>query len=416
MEDTVLTSSKTGTWQLVDCVLQDINGETGLPVRVHYLSPSVRYDYGLYLTYKPDSYVIFIVPVKGMRSLYILQNQMMIIALGKSFNPQAKFLFVVTGCFANINHFLNRVIYKLWDDYKIFNVVFMIPRRDSQGCDVNDDMYGSVDTRNIDIYSWFPYKGNYCADNFDAVLLDQCGSETLDTSLHNVSLFTNEIPHKFSGCPTTAYVQDVKPYVIRVLTDNFTDSGGHTVLRFSGIIVKYLSLVTEALNLTLKYTIHEYLPHIKPIVLYAGFKQLKNPEYGTQHTTTPFIFDTIKWFVPCPKSALRTDRLLNLFSSSIWFTMLLVILLTAFVFWSSVRLLFGAVMKESYGYRTVVHCLYNVWCVFMGVAVPEMARTWRVRALFVLFVWYSFAMSTIFGSFFTSFLEYHLWVNLIIQV
>jgi hypothetical protein len=40
----------------------------------------------------------------------------------------------------------------------------------------------------------------------------------------------------------------------------------------------------------------------------------------------------------------------------------------------------------------------------MGVSVPEMPRTWRVRALFVLFVWYTFAMSTIFGSFFTSFL------------
>ena len=61
-------------------------------------------------------------------------------------------------------------------------------------------------------------------------------------------------------------------------------------------------------------------------------------------------------------------------------------------------------MKESYGYRTVIHCLYNAWCVFMGVSVPEMPRTFRVRTLFILFVWYSFAMSTIFQSFFTSFL------------
>jgi hypothetical protein len=40
----------------------------------------------------------------------------------------------------------------------------------------------------------------------------------------------------------------------------------------------------------------------------------------------------------------------------------------------------------------------------MGVSVPEMPRTWRVRALFVLFLWYSFALSTIFQSFFSSFL------------
>jgi hypothetical protein len=40
----------------------------------------------------------------------------------------------------------------------------------------------------------------------------------------------------------------------------------------------------------------------------------------------------------------------------------------------------------------------------MGVSVPEMPRTFRLRTLFILFVWYSFAMSTIFQSFFTSFL------------
>jgi hypothetical protein len=84
--------------------------------------------------------------------------------------------------------------------------------------------------------------------------------------------------------------------------------------------------------------------------------------------------------------------------------MLLVIFLTALVFWSSVRLLLGAVMNESYGYRTVIHCLQNMWCVFMGVSVAAMLRPHRVRALFMLFLWYSFAMSTIFQLFFTSFL------------
>jgi hypothetical protein len=40
----------------------------------------------------------------------------------------------------------------------------------------------------------------------------------------------------------------------------------------------------------------------------------------------------------------------------------------------------------------------------MGVSVSAMPKTYRVRAHFMLFVWYSFAMSTIFQSFFISFL------------
>jgi len=150
---------------------------------------------------------------------------------------------MVNGCFTNVNHFLQKVINNKWAHFKIANSVLMITRPDSDGCDVNEDMYGSVDSRNIDIYSWFPYKGNNCADNFDAVLVHKCGSENLDDFLHNVSLFPNKIPRNFAGCPSIAFVELLGPYL--KLTDNYTVSGGRTVLSFAGIDVKYLTLVTE---------------------------------------------------------------------------------------------------------------------------------------------------------------------------
>jgi hypothetical protein len=282
----------------------------------------------------------------------------------------------------------------------------MIPERLSQGCDINEDMYGLVDTRNFDIYSWFPYKGNYCADNFNAVLMDQCGSETLDTFLYSLSLFPNKIPHKFSGCRSTAHVKVINPYVM--ITDNYTDSYGRTVFRFTGIVVKFFSLVGEALNLTVNYRIFgkrsKDKPYKYPINVYTGSMNMNTFNSRRLDGTIPYIFETFKLFVPCPKSSLKSGRILSLFSSSVWFSMLLVIFLTALVFWSSVRLLLGAVMKEPYVYRTVIYCLQSMWRVFMGVSVPAMPRTYRLRALFILFVWYSFAMSTIFQSFFISFL------------
>jgi hypothetical protein len=282
----------------------------------------------------------------------------------------------------------------------------MIPRLDSDGCDVNEDMYGLVDSRNIDIYSWFPYKENYCSKTFDAVMVDQCSCENLDAFLRNVSLFPNKIPRKFAGCRTTVYVEIVRPHLM--LTDNYTDSDGRTVLGFTGIDVLYLSLVAETLNLTLNYSLcvkscgktnHPYV-----IEIVAGYKPSTSFKPLSYDITIPYQFNAVKWFVPCPKSALSMEKILSVFNSSVWFTMLPVIFLTALVFWISVKLPLGIIMKESYGYRTVIHCLYNVWCVFMGVSVPEMPRTFRVRALFIIFVWYSFAVSTIFQSFFTSFL------------
>jgi len=402
--NTVLTPSKTDTLQVVDSVLQNIYRDTGVPVHVHQLDPKLPLKFPLILQYKPDCYVILSGPVKELTPLHLILYQVAALSPNISFNPHAKFIFLVNGYFTNINRFLRSVINTMWLNFKIANLVFMIPRTDSDRCDVNGDMYGFVDSRNIDIYSWFPYKGKYCADNFDAVLVDHCGCENLHNFLHNVSLFPNKIPRKFAGCPSTAFVDVVNPYLM--LTDNYTDSDGRTVPRFAGIDVQYLTLVTEALNLTLNYSICDGNcgDDNHPIEIVAGFRPLSTTAIQNRDVTVPYLFNTFKWFVPCPKSALRMERILNVFSSSVWFTMLPVIFLTALVFWSSVRLPLGVVMKESYGYRTVIHCLYNAWCVFMGVSVPEMPRTFRARILFILFVWYSFALSTIFQSFFTSFL------------
>ena len=51
-------------------------------------------------------------------------------------------------------------------------------------------------------------------------------------------------------------------------------------------------------------------------------------------------------------------------------------------------------------YKSVSHCLYIARCIFMDLALPEMLRTFRLRVLLYLFVYYSF----IFQSFLVSFL------------
>jgi hypothetical protein len=333
-------------------MLRNINGETGLPVHLHQLDSEHPNKYPFILPYKPDSYVILTFPVMEIEPLRLLKSQVQALSFYVSFNTHARFIFVVTGSFENKIFFLNSVIQELWYSFTISNLVLMIPGRDSQGCDINEDMYGLVDTRNVVIYSWYPYKGNYCPNNFDAVLMDQCWSETVDTFLHNLSLFPNKIPHKFAGCRSTAHVIVIIPYVI--ITDNCTDSYGRTVFRFTEIVVKFLSLVAEVLNLSVNYGIigktSEDKPYKYPINVYAGSMNRNAFNFRWLDGTILYIFDTFKWLVPCPKSSLRFDRILSLFSSSVWFTMLLVIFLTALVFWSSVKMLLVAVMKEPYGY------------------------------------------------------------------
>jgi hypothetical protein len=120
--------------------------------------------------------------------------------------------------------------------------------------------------------------------------------------------------------------------------------------------------------------------------------------------SVPYKLDSLKWYVPCPKSALRTEGIMSVFSSSVWLTVLFIVLITSIVFWLSAKCSYRSVVRESHGYSTVIRFMYNVWCVFMGVSVAEMPRTSRVRVVFCIFVCFSLVISTIFQSFFVSFL------------
>ncbi|KAJ4436691.1 hypothetical protein ANN_16822 [Periplaneta americana] len=62
------------------------------------------------------------------------------------------------------------------------------------------------------------------------------------------------------------------------------------------------------------------------------------------------------------------------------------------------------VSRESTSYKSISSCLYNVWAVHLGVSVTDMPRTTILRTLFIMCVWYAYAMGNLFQMYFTSFL------------
>jgi hypothetical protein len=61
-------------------------------------------------------------------------------------------------------------------------------------------------------------------------------------------------------------------------------------------------------------------------------------------------------------------------------------------------------MSEWQGYKTLVGSLTNLWAVILGVAVSTMPRTPSLRSLFLAWVCFSLAFSTVFQAFLTTFL------------
>jgi hypothetical protein len=207
----------------------------------------------------------------------------------------------------------------------------------------------------------------------------------------------------------------MKPYVI--LTNSYNNSDGNTVYNYRGLEIEYLLLLAEATNLTVVF-----LPPIEGdmtektvnalVMLSSGTSDVAIGHYPLNLIMIPFadptltiIFDTLRWYVPCPKPVSRMGKIMRSFTVSVWFNISVVFILTVLIFWWSANVPYShMVVTESHTYREIRRCLYIVWALSLGVSVPKKPRTLKLRAFFSLFLYYSFVVSTIFQATFISFL------------
>jgi hypothetical protein len=121
--------------------------------------------------------------------------------------------------------------------------------------------------------------------------------------------------------------------------------------------------------------------------------------------TVTIIFDSLRWFVPCPRPVSRMGKIMGAFTVSVWFNISVVFILTALIFWRSANVPYShVVVTESQNYREIHRCLFIVWALSLGVSVPKKPRNLKLRAFFSLFLCYCFVVGTLFQATFISFL------------
>jgi hypothetical protein len=331
-----------------------------------------------------------------------LVSQMGALVRGTYFNSNAKFVIIVNEYLSDVQAFLLYSNNLLWDDARIENVLIVIEKYEPPQYDINGDIYGLVESKNFDIYSFFPYDGGRCGDNNQAVLVDQCYIENAGELSNDTYLFPNKFPDSFQGCLVTAVVLAAEPYAVEVNKSRSLDENG--VFKFRGLDLEYLAHVTEILNLSAEIILGKEKSYNSTSVLRIQFAVQTGLYNNAVEATVPYLYDALKWYVPCPRSVVSTESIMGVFSFSVWLAALSVVLVMSLVFWFTAKSSYRSVVRESHSYRTLVRCMYDLWCVFMGVSVAEMPRTSRVRVVFFLFVCYSFVISTVFQSFFVSFL------------
>jgi hypothetical protein len=254
-----------------------------------------------------------------------------------------------------------------------------------------------------------------CGEAQKVILLDEWVMEHNGRFAENADLYPTKVPKNFMGCPIKVGTIGIDPYVI--ITENYTQNYGSLAYRLTGFTVEILKFLCEEMNLTafflapslnldfysfasvkadLSDCISDVLTGTIPLV----------PAYVTAEydATIPFMHESMKMFVPCPKAIPGTQKLMTTFSLSVWLTMGLVLLLTTAVFWCAGNVSYRSVCNETHTYQSLSHCFHCAWAVFLGVAVPQQPTTSTLRAFFLLYVCFCFAISTVFQAFFVSYL------------
>jgi hypothetical protein len=149
--------------------------------------------------------------------------------------------------------------------------------------------------------------------------------------------------------------------------------------------------VNNLVNSMIEKEAYIALGGVKKTILYYKSFDLTN-----SHFTTRF-----RWYVPCPDKYARWSSIFRILSVELW-----IVLIISIVFAAISTTLFGKYSwtSEWQGYKRLTSSLTNVWAVILGVTVSRMPRTPSLRSLFLAWVCFSVAFSTVFQAFFTTYL------------
>ncbi|GFG36828.1 hypothetical protein Cfor_09709 [Coptotermes formosanus] len=317
---------------------------------------------------KTGSYVIFI---RDSEEVEHLVNQLMD---SKSWNHLARFLVVVIGRESTPRQQALSVVQEFWNHARALDVVVLV----------------RLDTV-FHLYTWFPYQPNEkCEDFTDVVLINEWNLQNNAMVEDIKNLFVNKALKNFNGCRIRASCPDGSVPEIGYMRKfsnrlNFT-LDLHTISETDGSLYDRITSSIMDVVFGLSEMAFGGLP------LLIDITKVANPSVS-------FYEIYYMWYVPCARPLSRLEATSKIFQVSVWISLSATVLLVAVVLWALERRDTGV-----HAFKNIDMALYNVWAILLGVGVTRMPRTYRLRVIIFAWICYCFSISTVFQTFFTSYL------------
>ena len=309
-------------------------------------------------------------------------------------------------------------IFDFFSKLRMYNCIIVSPEQD-----VVDEEYGTqINENNVNkfvklgVYTWFPYQStDSCTEVKDITLLDSWFNSAQGHFTKNTELFPRKVKSSLNGCPMKAVVED-GDWNLTTSYINETDSNGNVFMKVVGMEMDLLRVVLQQMNMTFDHIptpedINNDNRSLTDDLFWAMIEKEADIALGDMLldtilysyldcTNTYYIFNT-RWYVPCSDKYPRWSSIFRILSVELWLVLILSIVIAAI---STTLVGRYSWMSEWQSYQTLTSSMTNIWAVILGVSVSNMPRTPSLRSLFLAWVCFSVAFSTVFQAFLTTFL------------
>jgi len=389
---------RTSIWPVVVAV----DGNISIPAKSNFINRD-----GSYIILIPDGNIInFMTEINGLAEESF--------GYTKLWNSEARF--VVAG--ANKFSVSQQIdIFDHFSKFRIYNCIVVSLDRDEihklykRPIRVNDVDIGIT----LVVYTWFPYQSSdRCTEVNDITLLDSWVISAQGHFTKNTDLFPRKIGNNLNGCPMKALVRDNK-WDFTTKYFQYYDSKGNVRTSIRGMEINLLMVVLQQINMSFNYVpspkafemdhtsvydINSAMISKKAYIAVGGFltNYLSVPYFDL---TNNYFIMSVSWYVPCSIKNPRWSSIFRIFSVELWIVLVFSIVIAAI---STTLVGRYSCTSEWQGYKSLSSSLTDLWAVILGVSVSKMPRAPSLRSLFLAFVGFSLAFSTVLQAFLTTFL------------
>jgi len=397
-------------FNMVDAFLRIVTDGARCSVEVSRIGaaqPEILNEYFL----KHDSYIIFTgIQTEESDIISSVSDQLQELRKASSWNYRARFV-VVSSVHINVSiqELAFKILEEMWKYYNVMDVLTVMSVSNITFKDTVVDSAipeGNKSEIDIQLFSWFPYTSpTHCDKLAEAVLLDRWNSD--GEFVLKVNLFPEKVPKTFHKC-STKIISFIFPPAVMENSEKL----------YTGLEVKFVDLIFKRLNLTAEYIVSpntkdnfyplfaESIQQLEPASsdIAIGSLPFHASIFGIAEATIPYLNIRVTWYVPCPKPISCWTSIYKIFGSIVWACFGAVAILAVIVMWFVAKFDMQINVLESPNYKTIMYCIYNIWAIITGVSVPQKPISLSLRIFFIAWVWYSFAMTTVYQAYFIGFL------------